>query len=95
MPSRPSDWTLYLVYGGDVREGQLPWLRTQVAEIAGLPPIDDDGDRPRGMFVITDERGKTAMWQVQNGTIDELAEPSLWRVSAIKWCSVADCTDIG
>ncbi|HLL68569.1 MAG TPA: hypothetical protein VK453_23060 [Micromonosporaceae bacterium] len=77
FPVKPFNWTLYLFYGGDIREGELPWLRAQVAELAALPAIDDDGDRARGLFLITDERGGAVTWQIRNGTLEELPAPSL------------------
>ncbi len=77
FPTAPFNWTLYLFYGGDVREGELPWLRTQITELAAMPPIDEDGDRPAGLFLITDERGKAVMWQVRNGSVEEIPATSL------------------
>jgi hypothetical protein len=53
FPAKPFNWTLYLFYGGDIREGELPWLRAQVTALAALPPIGEDGDRARGLFLIT------------------------------------------
>jgi hypothetical protein len=77
FPAAPFNWTLYLFYGGDVREAELPWLRAQIAELAAMPPVDDDGDRPVGVFLVTDERGGAAMWQVRAGSIDEGPATSL------------------
>src|SRR5689334_15980939 len=71
LPAKPFNWTLYLFYGGDIREGELPWLRAQVAELAALPPTDEDGDRPRGLFLITDERNNAVTWQIRDGIVDE------------------------
>jgi hypothetical protein len=48
FPERPFNWTLYVFYGGDIREAELPWLRGQVESMAALPPVDDDGDMPSG-----------------------------------------------
>ena len=45
--------------------------------MAALPPIDEDGDRVRGLFLITDERGHAATWQIRDGAVDELPAPSL------------------
>jgi hypothetical protein len=75
--AKPFNWTLYLFYGGDIREGELPWLRAQVIELARLPPIDEDGDRARGLFLITDERGNAVMWQIRDGAVEESPAPSL------------------
>lgn len=73
----PFNWTLYLFYGGDIREGELPWLRTQIAELAALAPVDEDGDRPAGLFLITDERGGAVGWQVRDGTVAVVPATSL------------------
>ena len=73
----PFNWTLYLFYGGDIREGELAWLRKQLAELAAMPAVDEDGDRPRGLFLVTDERGNADMWQIREGTVYERAAPDL------------------
>ncbi|WIN00456.1 hypothetical protein ACTOB_004165 [Actinoplanes oblitus] len=77
FPAHPVNWTRYLFYGGDLREGQLPWLRAQLAELAALPAVDEDGDRPRGLFLITDERGGAVTWQIRDATLRESPAPSL------------------
>jgi len=77
FPAAPFNWTLYLFYGGDIREGELAWLRKQLAELAAMPAVDEDGDRPRGLFLVTDERGNAAMWQIREGTVYERAAPDL------------------
>ena len=77
FPAKPFNWTLYLFFGGDIREAELPWLRAQVTELATLPPTDADGDRARGLFLITDERGSAVTWQVRDGAVEELPTPSL------------------
>ncbi|MEU7903478.1 hypothetical protein [Actinoplanes sp. NPDC049118] len=77
FPAKPFNWTLYLFYGGDIREQELDWLRETIAELAAMPPIDDDGDRPVGLFLITDERGRALLWQVRDGSLDEQPAPSL------------------
>ena len=64
-------------YSGDIREGELGWLREQVAELAALPPVDDDGDRPRGLFLVTDERGTAATWQIRDGALHDQPAPDL------------------
>ncbi|MFV2017386.1 hypothetical protein [Micromonospora sp. LOL_023] len=75
--SAPFNWTLYLFYGGDIREAGLPWLREQVTELAAMRPVDDDGDRPAGLFLVTDERGGACLWQVRGGSVDEGPATSL------------------
>jgi hypothetical protein len=77
FPVAPFNWTLYLFYGGDIREGELSWLREQITELAAMPPIDDDGDRPAGLFLITDERGGAVVWQVREGSVGERLATSL------------------
>jgi len=77
FPAAPFNWTLYLFYGGDIREAELPWLREQITELAAMPPVDDDGDRPAGLFLITDERGGSATWQIRHGLMEERPAPSL------------------
>jgi hypothetical protein len=42
FPAAPFNWTLYLFYGGDIREEELPWLRHQVIELTAVPAVDDD-----------------------------------------------------
>lgn len=77
FPAKPFNWTLYLFYGGDIREGELPWLHAQATELAALPPVDEDGDRARGFFLVTDERGNAVMWQIRDGAVEELPAPHL------------------
>lgn len=76
-PAKPFNWTLYLFYGGDVRESALPEIRAQVEELAALPPVDEDGDRPQGVFVLTDERGQARCWQMRDGTVLDVQAPNL------------------
>jgi hypothetical protein len=75
FPARPFNWTLYLFYGGDVREQALPQIRAQIERLAFLPPADEDGDRPRGLFVVTDERGNAERWEIQEGSVFTHAAP--------------------
>ena len=71
FPSAPFNWTLYMFYGGDIREGELSWLREQLAELAAMPAVDDDGDSPRGLFLVNDERGSADVWQIRDGRLHE------------------------
>jgi hypothetical protein len=73
----PFSWTQYLLYAGDIREAAVGWLRAQVVLLAGLPAIDDDGDRPAGFFLITDERDNTTTWHVRDGSLHEQPAPEL------------------
>jgi hypothetical protein len=77
FPAAPFNWTLYLFYGGDIRDAELPWLHEQIAELAAMPPVDEDGDRPAGLFLITGERSGATMWQVRAGSVDEQGATSL------------------
>ncbi|WP_430785718.1 hypothetical protein [Actinoplanes sp. G11-F43] len=71
FPVKPFNWTLYLFFGGDIRDGAVDWFRAQVRELAALTPIDDDGDRPDGMFLLTDEYGTAVTWHVRDGAVTE------------------------
>ncbi|MGW0806236.1 hypothetical protein [Nonomuraea sp. NPDC002799] len=81
-PAKPFNWTLYLFYGGDIREGTLPEIRAQVERLAALPPVDEDNDRPRGVFMVTDERGQARWWQIRDGAVLDVAAPEFgWLAS--------------
>src|SRR3954453_21294417 len=69
FPERPFNWSLCVFFGGDLREAEVGWLREQVAAIAALPPVDEDGDRPRGLFVIADERRQVEVWKIAEGRV--------------------------
>jgi hypothetical protein len=73
LPDRPFNWTLYVSYGGDIRESFVDWLREQVTELARL--VDSDGDRPVGFFLLTDERQRAVAWTVRDGVVHEGAAP--------------------
>ncbi|GAA3764083.1 hypothetical protein GCM10022379_34840 [Micromonospora maritima] len=78
FPSAPFNWTLYLFYGGDVRQSHLQWLRGQVEQLAVMSPVDDDNDFPRGLFLVTtDEREGAEWWQIREGRLDESPAPDL------------------
>ncbi|USX51645.1 hypothetical protein [Lentzea sp. HUAS12] len=74
VPVRPFNWTLYVSYGGDVRESSVDWLRSQVAELARLR--DSEGDAPAGFFLLTDERERATAWFVKDGAVREGAAPA-------------------
>jgi hypothetical protein len=63
FPRKPFNWSLYVFYGGDIRVSGLPWLRSQVDRIAAMEPVDDDGDMPIGLFVLTDETAQVTAWK--------------------------------
>jgi hypothetical protein len=77
FPVRPFNWSLYVFYGGDIRQSGVPWLRNQVSLIAALPPENDDGDMPAGFFVLTDERGDLTAWEVRDGQVHDRPAPEL------------------
>jgi hypothetical protein len=78
FPPKPFNWTLYLFYGGDIRQGEVPWLRHQVEQLARLPPVDEDDDWPQGLFVVTAEESEDArMWQIREATVTDLPAPRL------------------
>jgi hypothetical protein len=77
FPERPFNWALYVFYGGDIREAELPWLREQVEAMAALPAVDDDGDLPAGLFVISDERAAVSVWEVRDGIVRDRPAPEL------------------
>jgi hypothetical protein len=78
FPAAPFNWTLYLFYGGDIRQGEVPWLREQLEELAALPPVDDDNDMPAGLFVLTAEGHEGAdTWHIRDGRLHELPAPDL------------------
>jgi hypothetical protein len=78
FPSAPFNWTLYLFYGGDIRQDEVPWLREQVEQLAAMRPVDEDNDMPKGFFLLTAEERKGAeAWQVRDGRLDETLAPNL------------------
>src|SRR5215472_7717637 len=77
FPAKPFNWSLYVFYGGDIREGEVGWLRDQVREIAALPPADDDGDMPAGLVVLDDEHGNLAAWEIHDGQVHDRPAPEL------------------
>ena len=78
FPSRPFNWSLYLFYGGDIRQHEVPWLRGQVEQLARMSPVDEDNDWPRGLFVVTtDEHEGAQTWQIRDAVVTELPAPNL------------------
>ncbi|MCI0687955.1 MAG: hypothetical protein L0Y54_12055 [Sporichthyaceae bacterium] len=77
FPTLPFNWTLYVFFGGDLRESYLVWLRDQVGRIAGLPPVDDDNDRPIGLFVLTNEEREVTAWEIRDGEVHDRAAADL------------------
>jgi hypothetical protein len=75
FPAKPFNWTLYVFYGGDIRESGVPWFRRQLEQLASLTPVDEDNDLPRGVFMLSDERENTEMWLVRDGAVHVQAAP--------------------
>jgi hypothetical protein len=69
FPAKPFNWTLYVFYGGDIRVTALPWIHDQIVQLAALPPVDDDGDRPAGLLLVTHEHGQTERWEIRDGSV--------------------------
>lgn len=80
FPASPFNWSLYVFYGGDIREAELPWLHDQLSQMAALPPVDADGDMPLGPFVLSDERGAVTVREISAGKISDRLAPELTRV---------------
>ena len=78
MPAGTGSWSMYLLFGADLPDRDVGWLRAQVDELAALPALDADGDRPFGLMVLTDEDGETTEWQIGAGAVRELASSSPW-----------------
>jgi len=76
FPARPFRSTLYVFYGGDIRESGIALLRDQVVELARLAPADEDMDRPVGFFLLSDERRQSTSWTVRDGQLDEALVPA-------------------
>ncbi|MET8150566.1 hypothetical protein ACIBSW_21435 [Actinoplanes sp. NPDC049668] len=78
FPSVPFNWSLYLFYGGDIRQSEVPWIRDQVEQLARMPPVDEDDDWPTGLFVVTAEEHEGAqLWQIRESAVTELPAPDL------------------
>ena len=69
-------WGYCIFYGTSLREGGEVELRELVADLARLPAPDDvDDDRPAGQFLLCDERGRSWMWVVHEGRIQDVPPP--------------------
>jgi hypothetical protein len=75
FPAQPLNWTLYVFYGGDIRESSVASFREQVAELAQLRPVDDDLDMPAGFFLLSDERQQSTSWTIRDGQVIETQAP--------------------
>lgn len=76
LPVRPFNWTLYVFYGGNIRELAVASFREQVAELARLGPVDDDLDMPAGFFLLSDERQQSTSWTVRDGLVVDALAPT-------------------
>jgi hypothetical protein len=45
--------------------------------MAALPPVNDDGDMPVRLFVISDERAAVFVWEVRDGMVRDRTAPEL------------------
>ncbi|WP_327696780.1 hypothetical protein [Streptomyces sp. NBC_00459] len=68
-PRQHVNWTHYLFYGADIRESALDWFTDQIEKIARIPASDDDGDRVRGLFLVSHESDGMAEWQIRDGQL--------------------------
>ncbi|WP_240634311.1 MULTISPECIES: hypothetical protein [Streptomyces] len=69
FPDRPFNWTSFVFYGGDIQEGDVPWLYDQLKEIARLSVSDVDGPGIQGLFVATSEVKGAVEWQIRDGGV--------------------------
>jgi hypothetical protein len=76
LPLRPFNGTLYVFYGGDIRESAVTSLHERVAELARLGTADQDLDMPVGFFLLGDERQQSASWTVRTGLVVETPAPA-------------------
>ncbi|MBL7252778.1 hypothetical protein [Paractinoplanes lichenicola] len=78
FPRAPFNWTLYLFYGGDIRQGEVSWLYGIVEELARMTPVDEDLDWPRGLFMVTAEgREGAETWQVREAAVTRVPAAGL------------------
>ncbi|MFF1483897.1 hypothetical protein ACIGZH_08445 [Streptomyces sp. NPDC058319] len=73
FPVQPFNWTSYVFYGGDIREGSVAWLLDQLREMAALPPANEDLPEVQGLFMLTHEVDGLAEWQVRGGGVHAVA----------------------
>ncbi|MEV6270913.1 hypothetical protein AB0L64_27370 [Kribbella sp. NPDC051936] len=76
FPVKPFNWTLYVFYGGDIRESAVASFRELVAELARLAPVDEDLDMPAGFFLLSDERQQSTSWTIRDGQLIETLAPA-------------------
>ncbi|WP_049560189.1 hypothetical protein [Nonomuraea sp. SBT364] len=89
-PTKPFNWTLYLFYGGDIRESALQEIRAQVEQLAALSPVDEDDDRPRGVFMVTNEWGQARCWHIRDGAVLDVPVPGSAFATAPSTCKPAE-----
>ena len=66
FPAHPFNWTSYVFYGGDIQEGDVPWLRDQLTEMAVLPPADEADSEVQGLFMLTHEIEGMSEWLIRD-----------------------------
>ncbi|MGW4609910.1 hypothetical protein ACWENS_42760 [Streptomyces sp. NPDC004532] len=71
FPDHPFNWTSYVFYGGDIQEGDVPWLHDQLVEMATLPPLDEEDSEVQGLFMLTHEVEGLIEWQIREGGVHE------------------------
>ncbi|MEV0285587.1 hypothetical protein AB0H36_15860 [Kribbella sp. NPDC050820] len=76
FPVKPFNWTLYVFYGGDIRESAVASFRDLVAELARLAPVDEDLDMPAGFFLLSYERQQSTSWTIRDGQLIETLAPA-------------------
>ena len=76
FPVKAFNWTLYVFYGGDIRESAVASFRDLVAELARLAPVDEDLDMPAGFFLLSDERQQSTSWTIRDGQLIETLAPA-------------------
>jgi hypothetical protein len=50
-------------------------LSNSLRRIAALPPVDDDGDLPLGLFLLSDERDAVSVWEIRDAMLHDRLSP--------------------
>ena len=69
FPAQRINWTGYVFYGADIRDGAVDWFLDQLQQLATLPASDADNDRVRGLFLVSHEVEGMAQWKVRDGQV--------------------------
>ncbi|WP_344898658.1 hypothetical protein [Actinomadura meridiana] len=82
-PFPEGGWLDAACYARAVREYNSDEVLDQVREIASIPATDEDGDRVRGLFLVSHDEGHQTEWQVRDGQVLVTQAPArydyLWR----------------